>query len=88
MTGILWLDVVLAVIIGYFIWRASTAVIRMLSTPPAEVDPEDVVAVDQDYKCSVCGAELTMKAVNPQEDKPPKHCREEMDPVWRPLAAE
>ncbi len=88
MTGILWFDVVLAVIIGYFIWRASTAVIRMLSTPPPEVDPEDVVAVDQDYKCSVCGAELTMKAVNPQEDKPPKHCREEMDPVWRPSAAE
>ena len=60
------------------------SIIRMLSTPPPEVDPADIVSVDQDYKCSVCGAELTMKAVNPQEDKPPKHCREEMDPVWRP----
>jgi len=56
----------------------------MLSTPPPEVDPDDIVVVDQDYKCSVCGAEVTMKAVNPAEDKPPKHCREEMDPVWRP----
>ena len=84
MTGIVWLDVILAILLGYFIWRASIAVIRMLSTPPPEVDPANVVEVDQDYKCSVCGAELTMKAVNPEEDKPPKHCREEMVPVWRP----
>lgn len=84
MTGVVWLDVILAIVLGYFIWRASIAVIRMLSTPPPEVDPENVVEVDQDYKCSVCGAELTMKAVNPEEDKPPKHCREEMVPVWRP----
>jgi hypothetical protein len=56
----------------------------MLSTPPDEVDPTDIVSVDQDYKCTVCGAELTMRAVNPAEDKPPKHCREEMIPVWRP----
>ncbi len=84
MTGVLWLDLLLAVVIGYLIWRASIAVIRMLSTPPPEVSPDDVVEVDQDYRCSVCGAELTMRAVNPQEDKPPKHCREEMVPVWRP----
>ena len=56
----------------------------MLSTPPPEVDPEDIVAVDQDYKCTVCGAELTMKAVNATDDKPPRHCREDMVPVWRP----
>lgn len=84
MTGIVWLDLILAILLGYLIWRASIAVIRMLSTPPPEVDPDNVVEVDQDYKCSVCGAELTMKAVNPEEDKPPKHCREEMVPVWRP----
>lgn len=69
---------------GLLIWRGSLAVVRMLSTPPAEIDPDDIVTVDQDYKCSVCGAEVTMKAVNPSEDNPPKHCREEMDPVWRP----
>ncbi len=84
MTGLIWLDIALALAMGLLIWRASVYIIRMLSTPPPEVDPNDVVTVDQDYKCSVCGAELTMKAVNPAEDKPPKHCREEMDPVWRP----
>ena len=56
----------------------------MLSNPPPEIDPEDVIEVDQDFKCQVCGAELTMKAVNVQDEKPPRHCREEMVPMWRP----
>lgn len=84
MTGNVFFDIVIALAVGYVIWRVSIAVIRMLSTPPPEIDPEDVMPVDQDYRCSVCGAELTMKAVNVAEDKPPKHCREEMVPVWRP----
>ena len=74
----------IAVAIGLAIWWVSVSLIRMLSTPPPEVDPEDIVSVDQDYKCTVCGAELTLRAINPAEDKAPKHCREEMVPVWRP----
>ncbi len=84
MTGTLAIDIVIAVAIGLIIWRISMKVINMLSTPPPELDPSDVVEVDQDYKCSVCGAELTMRSVNISEDKPPRHCREDMDPVWRP----
>ena len=84
MTGSTAFNVILALALGYLIWRVSLALIRMLSTPPPEVNPEDVVAVDQDFKCSVCGAELTMRAMNVQDDAPPRHCREDMDPVWRP----
>ncbi len=84
MTGNAFVDVVIAVAIGLVIWRVALAVIRVLSTPPPEVDPADVVAVDQDYRCTVCGAELTMKAVNVLDDDPPRHCREEMVPVSRP----
>ncbi len=84
MTGNTALDVILAVGLGVLIWRVSTSVIRMLSTPPPEIDPDDVVTSDQDYKCTVCGAELTMRMVNIQEDKPPRHCREDMVAVWRP----
>jgi hypothetical protein len=80
-TGSTLFDVVLALALGYLIWRVSLAVIRMLSTPPPEVDPEDVVTVDQGYRCTVCGAEVTMTAVNLAEDKPPRHCREDMIPV-------
>jgi hypothetical protein len=84
MTGNSIVDVLIAVLAGYLIWRVSIAIIRMLSTPPPEVDPDDVVEVDQDYKCTVCGAELTMRAVNVRDDDPPRHCREDMVPVWRP----
>jgi hypothetical protein len=84
MTGNTVVDVILALVFGYLIWRVSIAVIRMLSTPPPEVDPDDVVNVDQDYRCTVCGAELTMTAVNLAEDNPPRHCREDMVPVSRP----
>ena len=84
MTGDLFVDVVLAVILGLVIWRVSIFFIRILSTPPPEIDPGDVRPVDQDYRCTVCGAELTMRVMNVREEKPPRHCREEMVPVWRP----
>jgi hypothetical protein len=84
MTGDTVLDVLLALVIGVVIWRMSIAVIRMLGTPPPEIDPDEVVPVDQDYKCTVCGAELTMRAINVRDEAPPRHCREDMIPVWRP----
>jgi hypothetical protein len=84
MTGNTFVDVLLALALGYVIWRVAIALIRMMSTPPPEIDPEDVKAVDQDYRCTVCGAELTMKAVNVQDEAAPRHCREDMVPVWRP----
>lgn len=84
MTGNTFVDIVLAIALGFVIWKLSIATIRMMSTPPPEIDPEDIEAVDQDYKCTVCGAELTMKAINIQDDAAPRHCREDMVPVWRP----
>jgi hypothetical protein len=77
------LTVVIAVVIGVVIWRASLGLIRMMSNAPPETDPTDIVEVDQDYRCSVCGAEVTMRAVNVREVGPPKHCREAMEPVYR-----
>ena len=84
MTGNTFIDILLALILGFVIWRGSIALIRMMSTPPPEIDPDDVKEVDQDYRCTVCGAELTMKAVNVQDEAAPRHCREDMVPVWRP----
>ena len=78
------LDVLIAVAIGAAIWFLGRWFIGMLATPPPEVDPDDVVPVRQDYRCSVCGTEVTMTVTNQGEFSPPKHCREEMDPVWRP----
>lgn len=78
-------QLLIALALGVGIWMGSTRLLRVLSTPPPEVDPEDVVVVeDQDFRCSVCGTEVTLRLANVTETSPPRHCREEMVPVWRP----
>jgi hypothetical protein len=79
-----FVNVLIAIVIGVVVWRTSMWFVRMLSTPPPEIDPEDVVDTVQHYRCTLCGAEVTMTAQNVQETAAPKHCREEMVPVWRP----
>jgi hypothetical protein len=47
--------------------------------PPAEPDPDTVVAVDLRFRCVVCGAEVTMTAAQEGEEiEAPRHCREDM----------
>ena len=77
-------DVVIAIAIAIVVWRTSIYFIRMLSSPPPEIDPDDIVETVQDYKCTVCGAEVIMTVKNVSDDAAPRHCREEMVPVWRP----
>lgn len=83
-SGVGLLDVAIAVAMAVAIWKSSMWLVRLLSWSPPEIDPDDVVQVDQAYKCTVCGAELVMTAVNVLEDNAPRHCREDMVPVWRP----
>jgi hypothetical protein len=78
------LTIVIALGIGVVIWRGSLALVRLLATPPPRPDPEEVMEVDLDFLCTVCGTEVTMRALNVNEASPPKHCREEMVAVWRP----
>ncbi|HVR32837.1 MAG TPA: hypothetical protein VMS74_09030 [Acidimicrobiia bacterium] len=83
-SGIGLLNVVIAVVLAVVIWRVSMALVRLLSWAPPEIDPDDVVEIDQAYKCTLCGAELVMTAINVAEGAAPRHCREDMVPVWRP----
>lgn len=78
------LRLLVAVAIGVVIWRLSMFILRVLASPPAEVDPTEVVEADQDYRCSLCGTEVTVRVTNVNQASPPRHCREDMDPVWRP----
>ena len=75
------LKFLIAVAIGVAIWLIAIRVIRMLAEPPPDVDPDDIVATDVKYRCSICGTEVTMTAVSTSEAAAPKHCREEMDEV-------
>ena len=77
------LRLLLAIGLGVLIWYVAMYFIRTLSTPPPEVDPDDVIEADQDYRCSICGAELALKYVTATEFSAPRHCREDMVPVWR-----
>ncbi len=84
--GVTVLNVLIALAIGYVVWRFSIYFIRILSMTPEEIDPDDIKEVIQDYKCTVCGAEVIMTVANVSTEKAPRHCREEMVPVWRPDA--
>lgn len=79
-------QVLIALALGIAIWVVSLRVIRALSMPPPDVDPSDVVELDEehDYRCTVCGTEVSLRVVNVTETSAPKHCREEMVAVWRP----
>ena len=75
------LNLIIAVLIGYVIWRVSMSILRMLATPPPEIDPNDIVETEQKFRCTVCGTEVTMTATNVIEQHAPRHCREDMDEV-------
>jgi hypothetical protein len=69
----------IAVAIGVVVFGASMWVIRMLATPPPpDPDPDEVVDVAVDYRCSVCGMQLTVTRAQDADPVAPRHCREEM----------
>ncbi|MFA5882663.1 MAG: hypothetical protein WDA60_02315 [Acidimicrobiia bacterium] len=69
-----------AVVLIYVIGAGVLAKFKI--APPAEPDPDDIVPVDQRFRCTVCGAEVVMTAANAeQEIEAPRHCREDMIPV-------
>ena len=71
--------ILIAVAMGLAIMAFGIWAIRLLATPPPpEPDPEDLIEVQKDYRCTVCGMRLTMTAAQDDEASAPKHCREEM----------
>lgn len=69
----------IAIAIGAVILAVGVWMVRLLATPePPEPSPEDLVEINADYRCIVCGMRLTVTQVQGNETTPPKHCREEM----------
>lgn len=75
---VLWIALVVG--IGVTIYLIGAGAIRKFNIPPPpEPDPDDLRPVDFQFRCIVCGAEVTMTAVsNTIEMEPPRHCREDM----------
>lgn len=71
------------VVLGLGVYLVCAGAIRKFTVPaPPEPDPDNVREVDQAYRCTVCGAEVTMTvASNVIEPDAPRHCREDMVPI-------
>lgn len=78
------LDLVVALLIGVAVWRLCLWFLRALAAHPEQQAPGAVVEMEQDYRCSLCGTELTVRVASVSETAAPRHCREEMVAVWRP----
>ena len=64
--------------VAFYVFGAATLA-KFKIHPPAEPDPDLVVAVDLRFRCAVCGAEVTMTAAQDgAEVTAPRHCREDM----------
>jgi hypothetical protein len=75
------MEYLIALLIGYLVFRfLSNSISSLVNTPP-EIDPEDVLKTLQDFRCNVCGTELTIKLQSVVANEPPKHCKEEMHPL-------
>ena len=82
-----WLNVVIAIAIGYAIWRIGIATLRSASggiLPSERHEPEDVEELDVFFVCAECGTEFQVTRLG--EAQVPRHCGERMQVERRPRA--
>ncbi len=63
--------------LGIYLFLART-IAKFKIAPPAEPNPDDVRPVHYRYRCTVCGAEVTMTLASSDDPDAPRHCREDM----------
>ena len=69
----------LAVVAALTIYLIGAGIIRKFRiAPPEEPDPADLRPADAHFRCTVCGAEVTMTVSATDDPEPPRHCREDM----------
>ena len=75
------MEILIALFIGFIIFRFLKNSIGSLASIPPEIDPTDVLETSQEFICNACGTELTVNLQSVVVNEPPKHCKEEMEPV-------
>jgi len=73
------LRVVIGVGVGLVIYLIGASMLRKFwVAPPPEPDPDDVHPVNLQFRCTICGTEVTMTAAQGDDPDAPRHCREDM----------
>ena len=75
------MEILIALFIGFIVFRfLKNSIVSLANTPP-EIDPTDVLETAQSFLCEACGTELTVNFQSVVANDPPKHCKEEMQPL-------
>ncbi len=73
--------ILIAVFVAVLLYLLAVKLVRamMRPGPPDEPDVATLRPVDFHYRCTICGAEVTMTAA-PGDDEPdaPRHCKDDM----------
>jgi len=75
------MEYLIAIFIGVMIFRFLRNSISSLARIPPELDTEDVVEISQSFLCNKCGTQLTVNRQSVVANEPPKHCKDEMQPL-------
>lgn len=75
-------QIAIAVAIGASVMGLGLWGVRLLAAPgPPEPDPDDIIDIEQAFRCAVCGMRLTITHAQGEDVAAPRHCREEMEPA-------
>tara|TARA_B100000902_G_scaffold182533_1_gene175293 strand:+ start:230 stop:460 length:231 start_codon:yes stop_codon:yes gene_type:complete len=75
------MDIFVALLLGIVIFRFLKNSIQSLASIPPEIDTDDVIEISQSFLCNKCGTQLTVNRQSVVVNQPPKHCKEEMEPI-------
>jgi len=75
------MEYLIAIFIGVMIFRFLRNSISSLASIPPELDTEYVVEISQSFLCNKCGTQLTVNRQSVVANEPPKHCKDEMQPL-------
>ncbi len=76
------LDVAVAVVAGYLIFKVGFAVLGSFARPAPEPPPAgEMRRVNLTYRCPLCGMELRVREALSENPDPPRHCMDEMELV-------
>jgi len=76
------LNLLVALVAGYLIFKIGFALLGSFARPvPEPPPPGEMRSVKLTYRCSLCGMELRVRSAISEAPEPPRHCMDEMELV-------